>query len=160
MSFHQRSGFIRDTHQLTPKFFCVICLSWLIIYLRCGQYSHFVNVLVGSILRKKSKTMVHGIFWKKGRGLPNFIVQEDYKKDRKSDIMRGETKAAVLEGGVLCTFIFWRSFCMTLIGFIFSMAADKLVCKINEKEIYDKSTKKKVKLQLYHAELQIFITIT
>ena len=29
------------------------------------------------------KTMVHGVFRKNCRGLPNFIVQEDFTKDRK-----------------------------------------------------------------------------
>ena len=37
-----------------------------------------------------------------------------------------------------------------------SMAADKLVWNINEKEIYDKATKKKVSIQFYRTGLQIF----
>ena len=41
-----------------------------------------------------------------------------------------------------------------------SMTAEKLGCNINEKEIYDKVTKKKVKLQFYHTDLQFFITVT
>ena len=39
--------------------------------------------------------MVHIIFWQKGRGLPNFVVQEDYENIGENDKIRGDTKAAV-----------------------------------------------------------------
>ena len=50
----------------------------------------------------KSETIMHGVFQKKGRGIPNFVVKEDYTKDIKSDKIRGEKKDSVLEGCVDC----------------------------------------------------------
>ena len=77
-----------------------------------------------------------------------------------SDNTRGETKAAVLEGGVEClNMLTFNMYATKLVHFL-SMADDNLVWNFDKKEIYDKETKKKVKLQLYRTELQNFITIT
>ena len=37
---------------------------------------------------------------------------------------------------------------------VLSKAAENLVCNINEKEMYDKSTKKKASIQFYRTDLQ------
>ena len=56
-------------------------------YYTCGMYNLFISekFLRASYAEKKYNTMVHaahGLFRKKGSELPNFVVQEDYKKDR------------------------------------------------------------------------------
>ena len=54
--------------------------------------------------------------------------------------MRGETKAAVLEGGVECpNFLAFSVYDTKPVHFLF-MTTKKLVWNINEKEIYDKAT--------------------
>ena len=95
----------------------------------------------------KSETMVHGVFQKIGRGLTNFFVQEDYTKDiKKADIMRGKTKAAALEGDIECLDLVTFSVYGTKPVHFLSMAAEKLMWNINEKEIYYKATKKKISI--------------
>ena len=72
--------------------------------------------------------------------------------------MRGETKASVLKGGFEYPDITAFSVHDTKTVYFLSMAAEKLVWNKNEKDIYDKETKKKVKLQFYCTELQILNT--
>ena len=72
--------------------------------------------------------------------------------------MRGETKDSVLEGGFEYPDITAFSVHDTKTVYFLSMAAEKLVWNKNEKDIYDKETKKKVKLQFYCTELQILNT--
>ena len=46
---------------------------------------------------KSSKKMVHGVFQKQCFGRSNFFVQKNYTNDgEKTDVMRGNTKSAVL----------------------------------------------------------------
>ena len=86
--------------------------------------------------KTKYKVMVHGVFQKKGRGLPKFVIQEDYTKDRKKDdIMKGKTKADVLEG-VLSVLILWCSLCMTLSQFIFCLWRMRSWCGTSIKRIF------------------------
>ena len=66
----------------------------------------------------------------------------------------------MLEGGVECLNILTCNMYATKLVHFLSMADDNLVWNFDKKEIYDKETKKKVKLQLYRTELQNFITIT
>ena len=74
--------------------------------------------------------------------------------------MRGKTNTDVFEGGVEFTYILAFSVYDTKTVNFLSLAAEKLVCNINEKEIYDKATKKKLSIQFYCTELQFFLTIT
>ena len=58
--------------------------------------------------------------------------------------------------GMLSVLILWCSFCMTPSQLMFLyMAEKKLAWNINEMNIYDKGTKKKVKLHLYCNKLKI-----
>ena len=105
----------------------------------------------------KYKKMVHGAFCQKFRGLTNFVVQEDYTKYRKkADIMRGKTKDDVSEGDVYCPGIVASSVYDTKPVHFLSMVAEKLVCNINEKDIYDKENNKKVRIQFYRTEMNFF----
>ena len=70
--------------------------------------------------------------------------------------MRGETKAYVLEGGVECPNILAFSVHETKTVYFLSMVDEKLVWNMNEKDIYDKETKKKLKVQFYCTDLQFF----
>ena len=92
-----------------------------------------VNLLWAAYAEKKSKTMVHGFFRQRGHGLPNFFVQEYYKKGEKADIMRREANSSVLEGGIECPKIFALSVYDTKPVHFLSMEAERLVCNINEK---------------------------
>ena len=74
--------------------------------------------------------------------------------------MREKTKDSVLEGGVECPDIVEFSVYDTKPVHFLSMAAEKLVWNINEKEIYYKATKKKVSIQFYRTDLKKIITIT
>ena len=62
----------------------------------------------------------------------------------------------MLEGDVECPDLVAFSLYDTNPFYFLYIAADKLVCNINEKEIYDKTTKKKARLQFYHNELKTF----
>ena len=66
-------------------------------YYTCSMNNLFISAkfLRAAYAETKSKTMVHIIFWQKGRGLPNFVVQEDYENIGENDKIRGDTKAAV-----------------------------------------------------------------
>jgi hypothetical protein len=46
--------------------------------------------------------MVHGVTRKSGRGLPSCILQEELKNQKEAEKVRGQTKAAVLEGDTEC----------------------------------------------------------
>ena len=110
---------------------------------------------MGGVFRKKSKTMVHEVFRQQVHALPNFVVQEDYTKDRKkSDQMWGKAKADVSEGDVECSYLVEFSVYATKPVNFLSIAYEKLVWNINEKDIYNKATKKKVKLQFYRTEMK------
>ena len=70
--------------------------------------------------------------------------------------MRVKTKAAVLEGGVeFPDLVAFSVYDTNPVNFL-SMVAQKLVCNINKKDIYDKATKKNVSIQFYQTELQNF----
>ena len=66
------------------------------------------------------------------------------QKIEKYDIMREETKDAVLEGVVECPgFVYVSVYDPNPVHFL-STSDENLVCNINEKEIYDKATNKKI----------------
>ena len=74
--------------------------------------------------------------------------------------MRRETNADVLQGGVECPDPVVFSVYDTKPVIFLSMEFENLVWNINEQDIYDKATKKKVKFQLYCTELNVLIKIT
>ena len=73
--------------------------------------------------------------------------------------MKGETKADVLEGDVECPDFVPFSLYDTKPFHFLPMVDEKLAWNINKKYTYEKETKKKVKLQFYNTELQIYTTI-
>ena len=82
----------------------------------------------------KPKTMVHGFFQQKRCGLPIYSVQEYYTKyGKKADDMRGETKSALLEGGVECPDIVFFSVYDTKLVYFLSMEDEKSVWNSNKK---------------------------
>ena len=77
---------------------------------------------------------------RRGCRLPNSFVQEIYIKDKKAYIIRGKTKVFVLKVDVECPdLVAFIVYATNLVHFL-SMAAEKLVWDINEKEIYYKAT--------------------
>ena len=69
-----------------------------------------------------------------------------YKGRKKADDMRRDAKDAVLEGGAECPdLVAFNVYGTKPVNFL-SMAAEKLVWNIKEKDIYDKETKEKAKL--------------
>ena len=150
---HQRSGLIRDTHQLTAKI--IFMLDVLPDqYYTCGMENIIIsaNFLRLAYTETKSKTMVHGFLRKTFRAIRNFVEKEDYKKDRrKADIVRGETKAVVLDGGVKCPDLVTFSVYETKTVHFLFMLADNLVCNINKKEIYGTGKLRKMSFYSYIA---------
>ena len=65
----------------------------------------------------------------------------------------------MLEGDVECPDLVAFSLYDTNPFYFLYIAADKLVCNINEKEIYDKTTKKKPGYSSITMSLKLFTTI-
>jgi hypothetical protein len=50
----------------------------------------------------KNQVLIHGVTRKKNRGLPACVIQEEEKNEKKAALVRGTTKAAVLENDPQC----------------------------------------------------------
>ena len=128
-------------------------------YYTCGMDNLFISAkfLRGAYTDTKSKTMIHGVCRTSGRGLPECVLQVDLSKDRnKADRMRGETKAAVLEGDADCPSLVAYSVYDSKPVHFLSMAADKLVWDRNERSVYDKAQRRVVKMPFYRTSIQNF----
>ena len=71
---------------------------------------------------------------------PTLLYKKILQKIENDDIMRGKKKADVLEGDVECPDIVEFSVYDNKPVLFLSMAADKLVCNINVKEINENET--------------------
>jgi len=64
------------------------------------RLAHSGMLLVEAFIGK-NQIMTHGVARKPGRGVPDFVIQQEVKKNQESTV-RGTTKAGVLEGDPKC----------------------------------------------------------
>ena len=117
---HQRSVFIRGTHQLIPELFLCYMPCLINIKFEAWTIFSFQKSSCRRCTQKKSKTMEHGVCQQEIHGITNLLFKEDYTKDRKKMITwEGRQRLLFWRGGWVSLLVLWRSVCMTLIRFIF-----------------------------------------
>ena len=83
-----------------------------------------------------------------------FCTRILYKRWNKSDKISRVKSAVLLEGGVECPDrVTFSEYDTKTVEFL-STSAEKLLWNINEKEIYEKATRKNVNLQFYCTDMQ------
>ena len=128
-------------------------------YHTCGMDNLFISAkfLRGAFVELDSKVMVHGVCRLNGRGLPSCIFQTDHKNDKKRACLHyGDVKAATLVGDSKCPNLVAFSIYDSKPVYFLTTAAEKIVWEKNTRSVFDKTVKKKVKIEYYRSNIQNF----
>jgi len=101
----------------------------------------------------KNSTMVHGVTRKSGRGLPSCVLQEEIKNVKDAEKVRGQTKAAVLEGDPDCPNLVAFSVYDTKPVHFLSMSCTELKWVEKVKLVFDKTEEKRVQLRFLRCKI-------
>jgi len=123
------------------------------LYHRCGLDNLYSSVkFCREAFIGKNKVMTHGVARKKGRGIPEFVVQPEVKKNLQHTV-RGTTKAAILEGDPDCPeMVAFSVYDQKPVNFVTS-ACTNLLWKEKSKKVWDSDAVMNVAMKFLRPEV-------
>ena len=88
------------------------------------------------------KVRLHSVTIKGGKGLPNFVLQDEVQNRTEQDKVRGTVLAAELKGDPKCPSLLTLSVYDTKPVHFLIMYAEKIFWDENKREVYDRETGK------------------